>query len=376
MREEVACTPSRILVKSHAPLPSEFYRLLGEAAGRPVEPYMGECREGDLVVYSPRSTPPRAGCMGVQIPHVTLLAPLLAEASRDWCRFTGDPEVFYYEFTVKEADEMYRGYQPAWEGRPRVPVKPPPILVASEVYVRDPAGARGEAEARAASGADIIVVGGGASTRRGEYEAALKLLSKDYTVFADAPGLITPTEAYHLGASGWMSLTPCELDAVEEEVRGELAFTIIPSRLSGARERFEELRRAHAEARALGYRKIVVDPVLQPLVKPGALEGLYAAWMLGAEGLGPIMLGVNNVYELLDADTYGSIPLLVGLAGEACASIVLVSEESVKSRGATLEAAVASRLVGLALKYGTPPKDYPYNLLLGKGKGRSLTGQY
>nr|MEB3861379.1 hypothetical protein [Desulfurococcales archaeon] len=173
--------------------------------------------------------------------------------------------------------------------------------------------------------------------------------------------------ALDVGAVLGMSLTRDMLGRVPRRLREEKAFVVIPRALGGAGDRVRELEAAYREAVGMGYTLPILDPVLQPLVMPGALEGLIAA--RGLRGLGaPIMLGINNVYELLDADTTGSIPVLASLAAEAGASIILVSEESRKALGATLEARIAADMASIALKWKTPPKDLGLNLLVSKEK--------
>lgn len=373
MPREVACMPRRILIKSHKPVDEALLEMIKSATGIEAHAYKDACQEGDLVLYSPRNSHPRGDCVKVRIPHLDLLPEILAKASRDWCAFTKDPEAFYYNHIIEAAESLYRDYRTAWDRGPRIPLKPPPILVASEVYVEKDNNAYEEALRRVSEGANIIVLGATRATGREEYQRLVKKLSIDYTVFVDQIGLLDPEEAYSLGAEGWMSLTPNQLSAITEDARSLLAYVIIPSSLGSAHSRYRQLSQAYTTARRLGYDKIILDPVLQPPVAPGALEGLYAAKLLSYEGLGPIMLGINNVYELVDADTHASIGVLTALAGEAGASLILVGEESSKARGATLEAVIASRLASLSLKYNSPPKDYPYRLLQVKSKGRNLT---
>lgn len=372
MVEELDCRPKRLLVKSHRSLPDGLRKILEEATGIRVLQYRGDCGKGDLVIYSPLTARPQGDCVSIRLPHLSLLVPLMREASKDWCVFLEDPEGYYYMFLYNEAERLYRKFEPGWRGEPILPRHSPPILVASEIYVHDLEKFRVELRRRAAEGANIIVVGADRRTNRREYEKAIKEASRDYTVFVDPMGIISPQEAYHYGAVGWMSLTLCELEAVDESVRGELAFVVIPRKLASAVDRFNELKSAYETGRDLGYRKLILDPVLQPVVSPGVIEGFYSALLLRKAGIGPVMLGVNNVYELLDADTGGSIALLVAMAAESGSSLVLVSEESVKSHGATIEAVVASRMASLAMYYDSPPKDFPFRLFLVKGKGRDL----
>ena len=379
MAGEVDCRPSRIILASRTPIPESITRGLSAELGVRVEwSRRASCNPGEVVIARPGSykAPGSGGCLFIEFPHLALLPLYLGEASRDWCRLWNDPERLYYDLAMELAGRIRGGYETPWRGPPRIPKRPPPILVASEVYVgglRDPLAVVAE---RISSGADLVVVSPSRDIGGREYLGLVKRIAGEYSVdvFVDPAGLISPEEAYSAGSTGWMSLTRCELEAVDESVRGEMAYVIIPRRLGGPEDRFRELVEAYREAQGLGYRKIMLDPVLQPLIHPGALPGLVTAYRLGSEGYGPLLLGVNNVYELIDADTTGTIPLLVSLAGEAGASVVLVTEESRKARGATLEARVASELASLSLAFKTPPKDYPYRLLVSKDKGRSLLG--
>ncbi|MCE4605068.1 MAG: hypothetical protein F7C08_00830 [Desulfurococcales archaeon] len=236
-----------------------------------------------------------------------------------------------------------------------VPVEPPPLLVFSEVY-------SGEARVRAGLGADLVVVG---ARDRGLVEEALE---SGVPVGVDSGLDLGFMEwALDVGAVLGMSLTREMLGRVPRRLREEKAFVIIPRSLGSAEDRVRELEAAYRDAIEMGYELPILDPVLEPLVMPGALAGFIAA--RGLRGLGaPIMLGINNAYELLDADTTGSIPVLASLAAEAGASIILVSEESRKALGATLEARIAADMASIALKWKTQPKDLGLSLLVFKEK--------
>ena len=362
------CKPHRILLAPRKPPILEGVDSIG---GVPLLEYKGSCRPGDIIV-APRHHRVEAGeCRVVRVPHDTLILPVLTHASREgWCQLLEDPTRYYLRLTVRLHAGLASNYREAWSGEPRVPQRPPPVLVAADIYASgDPQGSLEEIHRVAGEGASIIVVGARRGTPRDPYLRLVRLASKDYTVFADPGSIASPVEAYEAGAHGYMSLTPAGLEAVPEWLREAMAFVLIPGRLGAPQQRARELEEAVRRASGLGYRKVILDPVLQPPVRPGAFPGLVALYLLGGRVPHPLMAGIHNVYELLDADTTGSIGLLTVLAAEAGASIVLVGEESPKSRGAVLEAATASALAGLSLAYNTPPKDYPYRLLWLKEKG-------
>jgi len=247
---------------------------------------------------------------------------------------------------------------------PLIPERPPPVRVASEVYVDSfgsPEDALDEAELRLRMGADILVMATrSASPRSGEaleraVSAAVRrglgplgvdpadrgLLPR----LARQADLLMSVEARDAGAATW--------------AQGKYLVVLEPG---GPEAMVRACRRLGRQ----GF-KPVIDPVALP--HPRALRAF--ADLLAARGLGlecPALIGINNVYELLDADTTGSIAVLTLMAAEAGASAVLVSEESGKSAGATAEAKAASVMAGYSLYTGAPPKDLGVNLLTVKCK--------
>ncbi len=254
----------------------------------------------------------------------------------------------------------------------RIPGRPPPVMVASEVYADstryDPAR---EAESRLGFGADAVVIG--AVSRRGA-RAALGLASKlsgSSLVGFDYWDEHLQAEAVEAGARLILSLTSDRLQGIPPRLRGRAWYVIVPRNPRAPwRERVDELRRAASAAKSLGYSRIILDPILNPPVHPGALDGFIAARVLSGECPGdvPVMLGLNNFYELIDADSTGVIAALASLAVEAGVSLILVGEESYKARGATLEARLAADMASLAARWRSPPKDVGVTLLAAKQK--------
>jgi dihydropteroate synthase-like protein len=82
----------------------------------------------------------------------------------------------------------------------------------------------------------------------------------------------------------------------------------------------------------------------------------------------PMFVGVSNVTELIDADSVGVNALLVRLSSEVGASIMLATEESDKAKGTVAEEAAAAKMMFLAKKRGSVPKDLGIDLLILKNK--------
>ena len=82
----------------------------------------------------------------------------------------------------------------------------------------------------------------------------------------------------------------------------------------------------------------------------------------------PGFTGVSNIVELFDADSPGLIALMTALSIEAGSVMMLVTEESVKTRGVFNEALESSMLTSYAYANNRPPKDLGLNLLYLKRK--------
>jgi len=328
-----------------------------------------ECTPDTLVITGPRGPRPQGPCRVITVPHLPLLPYLARQAARHgWHAIAGDPDRYIHKAAM-EALEEARRYQPPWQARLAPPSSPPPIHVWADIYHQgDPQETLERALQALSQGADAIVLGGLPGGDPHTYKQALRLVAREAPVLADPAGLATPEEAYTAGTDGYMSLTPETLHGVPEHLRPHMVYVLIPGSLATPQERAQTLLQAEDQAYRLGYKRLVLDPVLQPPIAPGALTGLIAALHLRPHTRAPIMLGANNAYELTDADTTGTIAILAALAAEAGASILLASQHSHKAQGAILEARLAADLASLALHLGTPPKDYPIRLLLSKAK--------
>jgi dihydropteroate synthase-like protein len=82
----------------------------------------------------------------------------------------------------------------------------------------------------------------------------------------------------------------------------------------------------------------------------------------------PLFVGVSNITELIDADSVGVNALLAWLSAEAGANILLATEKSAKARGSVSEEVTAAKMMFLAKKRGSVPKDLGLDLLILKNK--------
>ena len=166
------------------------------------------------------------------------------------------------------------------------------------------------------------------------------------------------------GADLLLSLNAGNLHQVGEAVaKAGTPAVIIPGPGSNSME--ENLSRAQE----MGI-VVIADPVLEP-----PLQGLASSiqrYLLFRQDHPdiPIFFGAGNVTELLDADTLGVNALLAAFGAETGASILFTPEFSAKAAGSVHELALASRMMLLARRRRTPPKDLGLDLLILKEKRR------
>jgi dihydropteroate synthase-like protein len=137
----------------------------------------------------------------------------------------------------------------------------------------------------------------------------------------------------------------------------------------GAEERVSALKMNIQLAKTLGIERIIADPVLEPVLKPGLLESLKAYQLFRrGDRETPVLFGLGNVTELIDADSTGVNGLLTALACEVGANLLFVPEYSPKARGSVREVVSASKMMFLAKRREMPPKDLGIDLLVLKEK--------
>ncbi len=130
--------------------------------------------------------------------------------------------------------------------------------------------------------------------------------------------------------------------------------------------RVKYLEEIIAKAKKLGVSRCLADLILEPT---DILESFIAFREFADRNPDvPLFIGVSNVTELMDADSVGVNALLVRLSQEVDASILLATEKSDKAKGTVAEEVAASKMMFLAKKRGSVPKDLGIDLLILKDK--------
>jgi len=266
-------------------------------------------------------------------------------------------------------------------GGNKVPVGPGfPMRVVAEI-VNAPLLELGDVTKRAAyyesQGADLIDIGMLARDPKPEFIQGIVDAVREATGIPLSIDSLEPTEieaAVDAGVDLVLSLDAGNIEEVAPAL-GDVAAVVLPTNMKegmlprDARERVEMMHRNISLAREYGAKDVVADLVVEPLLKPGLVEVLKAFQLFHVEEPGtPILFGIGNVTELIDADSTGVNAAIAALAAEVGANMLHVPEHSVKNRGGVREVMKASKMMFLAERRGTLPKDLGVDLLVLKEK--------
>jgi len=257
-----------------------------------------------------------------------------------------------------------------------------PMRVVAEI-VNAPTLEREDIEKRAryyeAEGADIIDLGMLAGKPmpekiQGILDAVRSSVNLPISIDTLEPSEIL--EAVDVGVDLVLSVDSGNMEEVASAV-GDVPVVVLPSNMRegrlprGAEERVSALIENIRKARGLSIERVIADPVLDPPLQPGLMESLRAYRLFRRlDGETPMLFGLGNATELIDVDSTGVNGLLTALAYEVGADLLFTPEFSAKARGSVREIAAASKMMFLARRRGTVPKDLGLDLLVLKEKRR------
>jgi dihydropteroate synthase-like protein len=233
----------------------------------------------------------------------------------------------------------------------------------------DPSMLREKIEAFIARGADIIDLGATLNTLpeqvRKIVSLARTLTSAPISVDTFDPDLIN--EGIKAGADLVLSLNSTNIEISGQVVaREEVAAVITPDEGNS----LESLVKNIGAAQRLGIKKIIADPVLDPIGHniTESIARYYEFHRIFPDI--PVFFGVGNVTELMDVDTIGVNATLCGIGADVGASILFTPEFSDKAQGSIKELKRASEMMQLSRIRESSPKDLGLDLLCIKEKRR------
>jgi dihydropteroate synthase-like protein len=223
-----------------------------------------------------------------------------------------------------------------------------PRLTVDEIVAR--------ARAHAADGADVIDLGGLPDTPFPHLEDSVRALQAEgMRVSVDSR---EPDELLRGGRAGADYLLSLDLDTLW--IADEVAATPV---LIGRTPQDEASLWAAVERLQARGRAFLADAILDP-IPFGLLASLVRYHRLRERFPdAPILLGVGNLTELVEADTSGINALLLGIAAELRAAAILTTQVSAHARRAVREADWARRIMHAAAAHQVLPKGLSGELM-------------
>jgi len=223
-------------------------------------------------------------------------------------------------------------------------------------------------------GADVIDVGMVAGeSRPSDARRAVEAVKKAVNVPVSIDTL-DPDEIREAVAAGADLILSADAGNVEQiaPFAADVAVVVIPTNQregyfpAKTEDRIRFLEEIMKKAKRLGMKRLIGDLILEPSY---VLESLVAFRDFAVRNPDvPLFVGVSNVTELFDADSIGVNALLTHLSAEVNASMLLATEKSSKAKGSVREEVIASKMMFLAKKRGSVPKDLGIDLLVLKDK--------
>ncbi len=224
------------------------------------------------------------------------------------------------------------------------------------------------------AGADVIDVGMVAGESRPKDAKRVVAAVKAAVNVPVSIDSLDPAEikaAVEAGADLVLSMDDGNLEEIAPFVR-DVAVVVIPTNqkegifIKKAQERVQLLEEIITKAKSLGVTKVLGDLILDPL---NVLDSFVAFRQFAERNPHvPLFVGVSNVTELMDADSVGINALLSRLSSEVGAVMLLATQKSDKAQGTIKEEVTAAKMMFLAKKRGSVPKDLGIDLLILKDK--------
>ncbi len=226
----------------------------------------------------------------------------------------------------------------------------------------------------AEAGADFIDVGMVAGESQPQKAAEMVKWVKEATDLPVSIDTLNPQEikaAVEAGAEVVLSADAGNIEAIAPYVKDATVVVIPTNQRVGyipktAHERVVFLEEIIGKAKRLGVKRCLADLIVEP---QEILDSFLAFKEFAARNPDvPLFVGISNVTELFDADSVGLNAILTRLSSEVGGGILLATEKSTKARGTVAEEVAAAKMMFLAKKRGSVPKDLGIDLLILKDK--------
>lgn len=245
----------------------------------------------------------------------------------------------------------------------KIPKFPPPFRLFIEVDASKDINFLLEEADRVKKFVHVIVLGfpNGHEDTKEVKDKVKKIKEEGYTVGIDSASERELIEGAKAGADFIFNLNEENVEKLEEIK--DKAFVIAPL---SSDNRAETTYKIYEKAKSKKFEKLILDPILSPPMF-GFVDSIVEYKKLRSLTDAPMLMGLLNVTELIDADSVGINALLTTIAGEIGVGNLLIMDRN-KTRWSSYETNVASKMVSLAIKKKILPKDLGIDLLILKDK--------
>jgi dihydropteroate synthase-like protein len=341
---------------------------LAEAALRKVLSGMTGSPEGAAVADAPFTWEVReiglqvAGLMTADMVRRRVAAPVAADRIMVPGRCRGDLEALaqHYGIPVERGPEELKDLPRHFKRSAlAIDLSRHDIAIFAEIVdapQRDVASIVARARELERDGADVIDLGCLPATPFPHLEDAVRALKAEgHAVSVDS---LDPDELRRGGRAGadWLLSLTIDTIGIADEVASK------PVLIPRTPNDVESLHAAIAAMRRRG-REFLADPILEPVPFGFTASLLRYHQLRERDPQAPMMIGIGNVTELIEADTSGINAVLFGIAAELRANAVLTTEVSRHARRAVAEADVARRIMYAAREAQSLPKGFSDDLM-------------
>ena len=139
---------------------------------------------------------------------------------------------------------------------------------------------------------------------------------------------------------------------------------IIPDSFENLNERLNSIEENIKLAMKKGF-DIILDPILKV---ENIFESFLCYKILKDKYNLPLLAGIGNITEMIDADSIGINAILCKICYEIGIDFMLTTEASDKTKNSVKELSIANRMMFISKIKGIPPKDLGIDLLILKEK--------
>ena len=234
------------------------------------------------------------------------------------------------------------------------------------------------------SGADVIDIGCIANKPAPErIQEIISLIRKNFDVLISIDSMDS-NEILAAVESGIDMILSLDVGNYKEFVNipKDIPIIILPTNIRKAYfpkdpiNRIENLFTLTKELQALGFTKLIADPLLETPISPGICNSLDAYFLYKKKISDPnyqnlelpLFFGISNVVELMDIDSVGINGLLASIAMELDMGILFTVEHSTKLMWGVAELKECVKLNYIANNRKTPPINLGTTIFKAKGK--------